>query len=63
MMINNSALRRMAITNFNRSGPLTLMIEVMVPSATSASKINELLDAINAYVSESADWSQVQVYI
>jgi len=25
MMIDNSALRRMAITNFNRSGPLTLM--------------------------------------
>jgi len=24
-MINNSALRRMAITNFNRSGPLALM--------------------------------------
>lgn len=60
MMMNNSTLKGMALTNLSRSGKLTLHFELMVPVATPSAKINELMDAIKSYVQEkSCDWSAV----
>jgi len=57
MVVSNSSVKNMALTNLSRSGKLTLLVQLMVPVATQSSKINELLEAITSYVSESGDWS------
>lgn len=61
MMVSNSSLRKLAITNFSRSGPLTLMVEIMVPANSLTAKLTELLDAIGAYVKESEEWSAADI--
>ncbi|EOD10179.1 hypothetical protein EMIHUDRAFT_358244 [Emiliania huxleyi CCMP1516] len=58
MVVSNSSVKNMALTNLSRSGKLTLLVQLMVPVATQSSKINELLEAITSYVSDgSGDWS------
>ena len=62
LVINNSALRRMGITNFHRSGPMTLMVELMVPAATPSAKLTELADAITSFIEKSSDWKHVDLH-
>ena len=50
MVVSNSSVKNMALTNLSRSGKLTLLVQLMVPVATQSSKINELLEAIWALV-------------
>lgn len=60
MMINNSTVKGMALTNYARSGKLTLQVTLMVPAAAPSAKITELTDAISEYVAEKAsEWSAV----
>jgi hypothetical protein len=62
MMLNNSTVKGMALTNYARSGKLTLQVTLMVPAAAPSAKITELCDAISDYVSEkSAEWSGVNL--
>lgn len=62
MMINNSAVKGMALTNYSRSGKLTLLVTLMVPAATPSAKIGELTDAITEYIKDkSNEWSDVML--
>jgi len=64
LYIDNHAMINKSITNLTRSGPITLMIRVQVPLATSASKVAELVDGIRQYVEErSVDWTAVDILI
>ena len=64
LYIDNHAMINKSITNLTRSGPITLMIQVQVPLATSASKVAELVDGIRQYVEErSVDWTAVDILI
>ena len=64
LYIDNHALINKSITNLTRSGPITLMIRVQVPVATSASKITELVDSIGQYVEQrSTDWTGADILI
>ena len=52
----------MSVTNLSRSGELTLMVQVQVPSATPSQKVTELADAIRMYCNErEADWLAVDL--
>ena len=62
LVVNNSALRRMGITNFTRSGPMTMMIELMVPAATPSAKMTELADAVTSYVDKSNEWARCELH-
>jgi small-conductance mechanosensitive channel len=61
LMISNSSLRRMGITNLTRSGPMTMLVEVMVPASTLAAKMNELSDAIINYCTSSNEWAHAEL--
>mmetsp|Transcript_16950 Transcript_16950/g.34267 ORF Transcript_16950/g.34267 Transcript_16950/m.34267 type:complete len:195 (-) Transcript_16950:1489-2073(-) len=64
LYIDNHAMINKSITNLTRSGPITLMIRVPVPLATSAAKVRELVDGIRQYVEEkSVDWTAVDIMI
>lgn len=57
LLIENHILRNLSMVNLSRSGPLTLKITIQVPTATPASKMTGLVDAIQLYVAEkSTDW-------
>jgi len=60
MVVSNSSVKNMALTNLSRSGKLTLLVQLMVPAATQSSKINELLDAIATFAVESGEWSECE---
>lgn len=62
LVINNSSLRRMGITNFTRSGPMTMLIELMVPAATPSAKLTELADAVTSYIERSSDWTRCELH-
>jgi len=62
MMLSNSVIKNMQLTNYARSGKITLLVQLTVPIATSSAKVTELLDAISDFVREKpTDWSNVNL--
>eukprot|EP00967_Tisochrysis_lutea_P147855 scaffold281538_cov36-Tisochrysis_lutea.AAC.3 len=54
MMLSNSVIKNMQLTNYARSGKITLLVQLTVPIATSSAKVTELLDAISDFVRSAA---------
>jgi len=64
LILENHVIRTLSVTNLNRSGAITLLFELQVPTATPSAKVTELLDSIKAYVAEKeGEWRSVDMLL